>query len=68
MFDIRLNKPNQTDVLIDDRAFANGFLWLPLPFRRSIMPRGQGRAKVVEREWAEADGNLTLVLAEGKLA
>ena len=31
------------------------------------MLRDQGRGKVIEREWAEEDKDLVLVLAEGKL-
>ena len=60
-------RPDGTEVPVDDMAFTNGFLSRPLPFECSIMPRDQGRAKVIEREWAEADKDLASILAEGKL-
>ncbi|KAK3354060.1 cytochrome P450 [Lasiosphaeria hispida] len=63
-FDVRAAKDeNGRDIEVDIFAFSNGFNSSPLPFPCAITPRSPEHAKVVEREYQEALGELSAVPA-----
>ncbi|KAK5211277.1 hypothetical protein LTR47_008000 [Exophiala xenobiotica] len=55
-FDIKPAKDSVgRDILPDPDKLTQGFVCMPEPFQASIKPRSQARAKVVEKEWLEAE-------------
>jgi hypothetical protein len=48
-------------------AFSDGFNSSPLPFECSITPRSEKHARVVEREFTEAQGQLQQYTAASRL-